>query len=98
METCAISAYAYLQGADPWDPRASAVFGDYSDLPPMLIHCSEDENYYDDALRIAAGMRDTNCDLTMRIWESELHTWQFYGGLSAEHSVNDICQYIHRIL
>ena len=96
METCAISAYAYLQGANPWEPTASAVFGDFRDMPPLLVHVSEDEPYFDDARRIAERVRDANGDLTMRIWPAEDHTWQFYGGPAAQRSLEDIAGYILR--
>lgn len=96
METCAISAYAYLQGASPWQPTASAVFGDFRDMPALLLHVSEDEPYYDDARRIAERVRDANGDLTMRIWPAEDHTWQFYGGPAAQRSLEDIAAFVLR--
>ena len=41
----------YLAGADPRDPRCSAIFADMQGFPPMLIQVGENEILYDDAAR-----------------------------------------------
>ncbi|MGL4614770.1 MAG: alpha/beta hydrolase fold domain-containing protein, partial [Shewanella sp.] len=45
------AASLYLREADPRDPRASALFGDFNSLPPTLIHVGHDEVLLDDAIR-----------------------------------------------
>jgi acetyl esterase/lipase len=45
----------YLAGADPRDPRCSAIFADMHDFPPMLIQVGENEILYDDVTRIRDG-------------------------------------------
>src|SRR5271169_6755429 len=59
----------YLAGADPRDPRCSAIFADMHGLPPLLIQVGENEILYDDAIRIRDAA--TRCQRDIRI----LATW-----------------------
>lgn len=43
----------YLVGADPDDPRASPLFADFDQPPPVLIQVGRDEALLDDARRMA---------------------------------------------
>jgi acetyl esterase/lipase len=43
----------YLGKADPRNPLASPVLGDYRGLPPLLIQVGEHEMLRDDSIRVA---------------------------------------------
>lgn len=98
MEMNAVAAYTYLRGADMRDPRASPAYGEFHDLPPLLLHVSRDELYYDDACRVAEKLHKTGADLTMRIWREQRHTWQYYGGDEGDRSVREIAQFVRRAI
>jgi acetyl esterase/lipase len=68
----------YLGGADPADPRCSAVFADLHDLPPLLIQVGEDEILFDDAVRIRDAALAAGADITFRPWAHGIHVWPVY--------------------
>jgi acetyl esterase/lipase len=77
-ELLASMASDYLGGADPADPRCSAVFADLHDLPPLLIQVGEDEILFDDAVRIRDAALAAGVDTTFRPWAHGIHVWPVY--------------------
>jgi monoterpene epsilon-lactone hydrolase len=71
-------AVEYLNGADPADPRCSAVFADLHDLPPLLIQVGEDEILFDDAVRIRDAALAAGVDTTFQPWTHGIHVWPVY--------------------
>jgi acetyl esterase/lipase len=71
-------ASEYLDGADPADPRCSAVFADLHDLPPVLIQVGEDEILFDDAVRIRDSATAAGVDTTFQPWAHGIHVWPVY--------------------
>ncbi len=65
----------YLDGADPADPRASPLFADFPNPPPVLIQVGEDEVLRSDAERIAA-----KTGATLELWPHVPHVWQMFDG------------------
>lgn len=57
----------YLAGADPKNPLASPIFGDFAGLPPILIHVGSHEVLLSDALKIAevAGLASVSVDVVI---------------------------------
>jgi monoterpene epsilon-lactone hydrolase len=68
----------YLGGADPADPRCSAVFADLHDLPRLLIQVGEDEILFDDAVRIRDAALNAGVDTTFRPCAHGVHVWPVY--------------------
>jgi epsilon-lactone hydrolase len=71
-------ATEYLGGANPNDPRCSAVFADLHDLPPLLIQVGEDEILFDDAVRIRDAATAAGVDTTFQPWTHGIHVWPVY--------------------
>jgi epsilon-lactone hydrolase len=71
-------AHAYLNGADPRNPLASPVFGDFSGFPPLLIHVGADEVLLDDANALAAEASRTGTDVTLRVWARMIHMFPWF--------------------
>ncbi|WP_241962928.1 alpha/beta hydrolase [Thalassorhabdomicrobium marinisediminis] len=65
----------YLDGADPRDPRASPVFADFPDPPPVLIQVGADEVLRSDAERLAE-----KTGAKLEIWPDVPHVWQMFDG------------------
>lgn len=59
MQHAALMAHLYLQGRPATDPIASPLFGDFTGLPPLLIHADESDMVFDDAARLAARVKET---------------------------------------
>jgi acetyl esterase/lipase len=71
-------AHAYLDGADPRNPLASPVFGDFSGFPPLLIHVGADEVLLDDASALATEASRTGTDVTLRVWARMIHMFPWF--------------------
>lgn len=71
-------AMAYLQGADPRHPEASAIFGDAAGLPPSLIHVGSDEILLSDSTRMAANLRAAGVPVQIEIWDRMPHVWHAF--------------------
>ena len=64
---------SYLNGADPTDPKASALYGDLAGLPPVRVHVGDDEVLLDDALRYVARAVDAGVDAGVDVWQGMPH-------------------------
>jgi len=72
------SVVDYLAGADPRDPRCSAIFADMQGFPPMLIQVGENEILYDDAARIRDAATAAGVDVSFESWRHGIHVWPVF--------------------
>jgi epsilon-lactone hydrolase len=77
-ETLESMASEYLDGADPADPRCSAVFADLRGLPPLLIQVGENEILFDDSTRIRDAAVAAGVDTTFQPWTHGMHVWPVF--------------------
>lgn len=63
-----------LAGADPRDPRASPVFGDFAAAPPALILAGSTEILLGDARATAARMPRAS----LQVWPEAPHVWPMF--------------------
>lgn len=68
----------YLAGADPRDPRCSAIFADMHGFPPMLIQVGENEILYDDATRIRDAGTAADVKVTFEAFRHGIHVWPVF--------------------
>lgn len=71
------SARMYLKGTDPRQPLASPLFGDFHNLPPLLIQVGSDELILSDAEGVAEKARQAGVDVTLEVWPGMQHEWHF---------------------
>jgi epsilon-lactone hydrolase len=64
---------SYLNGADPMTPKASALYGDLSGLPPIRIHVGDDEVLLDDAMRYVTRAAGSGTDARVDVWQGMPH-------------------------
>jgi acetyl esterase/lipase len=69
------AAQLYLAGRDPRDPRASPLYADMHNLPPLLIHAGDHEVLLSDATRLAAKAEVSGVEVRLEIWEEMWHVW-----------------------
>ena len=74
----------YLGGADPLNPLASPVYGDFSGLPPLLIIVGGCEGLLDDAVNLARQAAIGGVDVALRIWAGMQHVFPLYAGFLPE--------------
>lgn len=76
----AASLYTEL---DKRDPRISPVFADPADLanlPPTLIHISDNEILLSDSETFYKNAKAAGVDITMKVFKNCCHVWQFFCG------------------
>jgi monoterpene epsilon-lactone hydrolase len=71
----ASAAEKYLAGSDPRDPRASPLYADVGDLPPLHIHTGLDEILLADSQRYAERAAAANVDVALHLWEGMPHVF-----------------------
>lgn len=74
----------YLGKADPKNPLASPVFGDYRGIPPLLIQCGEHEMLRDDSVRVAKKARADGIQVKLEVWPGMFHVFQSHEPLLPE--------------
>jgi epsilon-lactone hydrolase len=68
-------AQQYLGGQDPRDPRASPLFGDLAQLPPLLIQVGTDERLLDDSRQYATRAASAGSPVELEVWEGMHHVF-----------------------
>ena len=74
-------AWHYLQGENPTNPQVSPLWGDVSDLCPMLLIAGSTEVMLDDAVRFADKINAVGGEATMRIVDEAPHAFPLYADL-----------------
>jgi len=77
-------AETYLAGADPRSPEASPIYGDLTDLPPILIQVSSHEVLLDDSLRLLRAAIMADVKVHLRVYQGLPHVWQLFTGMLDE--------------
>lgn len=82
----------YLNGADSHDPRASPVFADFPNPPPVLIQVGKDEVLLSDSMAMADL---TNAEI--EIWDHVPHVWQIFDGRlpEANAAMRKVAKFVH---
>ena len=80
------------------DPFVSPLFGDLSNLPPILIQVGTDEILLSDAVRFATFAAMKNSDVTLMIEEDMSHVWHFFWQYipEAKTAIQDIAQFLDK--
>ena len=89
---------AYLNGADPAQPDASPILGDFTGAPPVLIHTDTTEVLYDDARLMADHLRAQGVAVTLRSQTGLPHVWHMNVGRTpeADASVAEVADFLAR--
>ncbi|MCF6430203.1 alpha/beta hydrolase fold domain-containing protein [Leisingera sp. MMG026] len=70
----------YLAGADPSDARASPLFADFPNPPPVLIQAGDTEVLLSDAQRMVQRLEQAGGAVRLSLWRDVPHVWQFMAG------------------
>ena len=93
-----VFADMYLGEADPRNPLASPLFGDYTGIPPLLIQVGEHEMLRDDSVRVAAKARSDGVDVTLEIWPGMVHVFQIRGLPESREAIERIAVFTRSCL
>ena len=94
METAAFCARMYLQRHSATDPLASPVFASLEGWPPILIHTSENDLHFDDAIQLAENGEKENCRVRLHYWDSPRHHLERLSSRDAENSFREVRQFM----
>jgi len=78
------AAHLYAGEHNLRDWRISPLFGDYSGLPPLMIHVGSTEILRDDARRVAATAEAAGVDVTLKEWPQAPHVFPVFADLLPE--------------
>lgn len=65
----------YAGGGDLTNPYISPVFGDYTDMPPMLIQAGDTELLLSDSQQVADKAKKAGVDAECVVYEGMMHTF-----------------------
>ena len=77
-------------------PLASPVFADPEGWPPILIHTSENDLHFDDAIRMAENGQKHGCDVRINYWDSPRHHLERLSSETAAQSFGEVNAFINR--
>jgi epsilon-lactone hydrolase len=83
----AAMAENFLQGADPLDPRASPLFADLTGLSPVQVEVSGRDGINDDAIRLAAALRDAGVEVGIDVCDGAIHGYHMFAPHTPEAKV-----------
>ncbi len=88
-------AAMYAGDHDISDPLISPLFGDFSDLPPILVQASMSEVLYDDSVRFVEMAEIKGVDITFQEWHGLIHWWHMFGTMpEAKEAIDKIIEFI----
>ena len=96
METAAFCARLYLQDEPVTSPLASPIFADQTGWPPMLIHTSENDIHFDDAIRLTENGKKHGCNVRINYWDSPRHHLERLSNKAAAQSFGEVKSFINR--
>ena len=71
--------FGWIQGRiNPKDPVVSPVYGDLSNLPPVLVQASEIEMLLDDSRRYVNRAQAAGSPVRLQTWGHMVHVWQIF--------------------
>lgn len=97
METAAFCAKLYLQNQPSTHPLASPIFASLEKFPPVLIHTSENDIHFDDAIRLAENGKTHACPVEINYWDSPRHHLERLSSRDADKSFSTVAGFIDSI-
>ena len=95
MEFVAFCARLYLGDALAVSPLASPLFADFSGLPPILVHASRRDIYFDDSVRLVQRAREAGIDARINYWDHPQHFLEQFLSPEAAKSLELAAQFIN---
>lgn len=82
------------------DPRASPLFAQFINCPPVLIQASASEILRDDAMRMDTHLRSQGVQSRLEMWDGAPHVWQMFYGFfpEAREAIANTAQFLREVL
>ena len=98
-ESLALIDPIYIQGAAAVDhPYISPLFGDYHQLPPLLLQVGDAEVLLDDSRRLAELAKQQGCDVTLQVFPGMPHVFQGFAPFlpEATQALDNIGEFVSK--
>ena len=91
-----VFSHYYAAAHDPANPLISPLYGDLSELPPLMIFAGSDEVLRDDAIRFAEKARQAGTEVHLEIGEKLFHCYPVTSPLfpEATQAMRKLCGFI----
>lgn len=91
-------AYNYLQGKDPSDPLISPVFGNFSNLPPILFQVGGEEVLLNDSVTAVNRAKAAGTQAELQIWPGMAHDFPLWAKVlpDARKAIHQIGEFVQR--
>ncbi len=92
-------AAIYLDGADPRNPLASPLYGDFAGLPPLVFFVGDTEVLLDDTLRAAERGWKAGVHVELRVGPDMPHVWPFLNRVTPEgrSAMDEAAAFLHGV-
>jgi acetyl esterase/lipase len=92
------AAALYLGDLAPDDPRASPLYADLGNLPPLLIQAGDHEVLRSDATRLAEQSTAAGTPAQLTIWDAMWHVWHAWADElpEARAAIEQIGEFVRR--
>lgn len=86
----------YLAGADPRDPRASPIFGTFTNAPDVMVQVGSNEILLDDSRRLAEALKEQGVHARLDVWQGTPHVWQIFQSRlkEADKALADLAEFL----
>ena len=93
------AAPAYLGSADPMNPIASPLFGDWDGAPPLLILVGDAEVLLDDSRKLADVAKAAGVEVTLSVYPEMPHIWtmSYPAFPEAVEGVTEMAEFVARV-
>ncbi|MGE3599112.1 MAG: alpha/beta hydrolase [Dehalococcoidia bacterium] len=90
----------FLGNGDRRNPLANPLYGDFTELPPMIVHSGTRETLLDDAVRVVDKARKAGVDVDYKIWEDQMHVFHIFAARLDEgaDAIRELGAFIERHL
>lgn len=88
----------FLEDNDVKNPFISPLYGDLSNLPPILIHGSEYDVFLDDSVNLAKTAQEYGVNVSLKIYEGLWHVFHVTSDIvpEAKEALSEICNFIDK--
>ena len=86
----------FVNENDRRNPLANPLYGDFSGLPPLLIHVGGRETLESDSQRVAQKAKDAGVSTELKLWPNQIHVFHIFAGRLDEgnQAVAELAQFI----
>jgi acetyl esterase/lipase len=96
----AAMAAAYIADGDLQSPYVSPIHGDFTGLPPLLIHVGSAETLLDDSTRVAQLAAHADVPVQLDVWPHMIHVWHFFAPMLEEgkQAIRDAGIWLNKVI